>query len=85
MAGEVEGAGKPDARRDVERGAAGVVEVADAEDGLPERVGVQIPAVANAAEVGDGDGLWAVLHRHDAGAGRGIVGGCLEEEEEEDG
>ena len=84
MAGEIEGPSEPDPGRHVQRRAAGVLEVFDAEDRLPECVGVKLPAVADAAEVGDGDGLWPGLHRHDAGA-RGLVGRCRTKEEDEEG
>lgn len=87
MASEIEGASEPNPRRDEEGCAAGVMEVLDAKDCFFEGVGVEFAAVADAAEVGDGDGFGSRLHRHDGGACGLVGGGCwvleVEEEEEE--
>ena len=45
-------------KRRIQRRAVGIVEVLDVKDCFPECVGVELPAVADAVKIGDGDGLW---------------------------
>lgn len=71
MAGEVEAAGEPRPRRHEQRGAAAPPLVLDVVHRLAERPRVERPAVAHAAELGDGHHLRPGPHRHRAGARRG--------------
>lgn len=70
VAGEVEAAGEPRSGRHEQRGAAAAALVLDAVHCLVERPRVHRPAVAHAAELGDGHRLRPWPRRHRTGARR---------------